>query len=105
VTSDWTRNFQFNKQTRVAKAFGYFGQGVSTSNLAGRIVSDLIYENKSSLTELPMVQHSSTKWVPEPFRWIGARYVQSEIRRLDNRAESIGIAPNGRTLAERMTRH
>ncbi|WP_285858461.1 FAD-binding oxidoreductase [Neobacillus niacini] len=105
VTSDWTPNFQFNKQTRAAKAFGYFGQGVSTANLAGRILSDLIYEKKSSLTELPMVQHSSTKWFPEPLRWIGARYVQSEIRRLDDRAESIGIPPNGNTLAERMIRH
>lgn len=49
VTSDWTPNFQFNQQTRVAKIFGYFGQGVSTANLAGRILTDLIYEKKLPL--------------------------------------------------------
>ncbi|ETI69030.1 NAD(P)/FAD-dependent oxidoreductase [Neobacillus vireti] len=105
VTSDWTPNIQFNQQTRVAKIFGYFGQGVSTANLAGRILTDLIFEKKSSLTNLPMVQHSSAKWVPEPLRWAGARYVQSEIGRLDKRSELYGIAPKGNTLAERMIRH
>ncbi|CAH2715166.1 Gamma-glutamylputrescine oxidoreductase [Neobacillus rhizosphaerae] len=105
VTSDWTPNFQFNQQTRVAKIFGYFGQGVSTANLAGRILTDLIYEKKTSLTDLPMVQHSSAKWVPEPLRWVGARYVQSEIVRLDKRSDLYGIAPKGNTLAERMIRH
>jgi glycine/D-amino acid oxidase-like deaminating enzyme len=105
VTSDWTPNFQFNQQTRVAKIFGYFGQGVSTANLAGRILTDLIYEKKTSLTDLPMVQHSSAKWVPEPLRWMGAGYVQSEISRLDKRSDLHGIAPTGNTLAERMIRH
>ncbi|MFF2445578.1 NAD(P)/FAD-dependent oxidoreductase [Neobacillus sp. NPDC058068] len=105
VTSDWTPNFQYDQQTRVAKIFGYFGQGVSTSNLAGRILTDLIYQKQTSLTGLPMVQHSSVKWVPEPLRWIGARYVQSEIGRLDKRSDLYGIAPKGNTLAERMIRH
>lgn len=105
VTSDWTPNFQFDKRTKVAKAFGYFGQGVSTSNLAGRILSDLINDKNTILTELPMVRHSSSKWVPEPFRWIGARFVQSEINRLDKRSELLGISPKGNTLAERIIRH
>ncbi|PWA07610.1 FAD-dependent oxidoreductase [Pueribacillus theae] len=105
VTSDWTPNFQYDKRTRVAKAFGYFGQGVSTSNLAGRILSDLITERKTLLTNLPVVQHSSPKWVPEPFRWIGARFIQSEIERLDKISDLKGIAPKGTSFAERLIRH
>lgn len=105
ITRDWTPNFQFNKQSRIANAWGYVGQGVSTTNLAGRILRDLIINEDSPLVKLPMVQHQSKKWEVEPFRWVGARYVQNGLEKVDNKAEETGQPPTGNTLAERIGLH
>ncbi|SFE80569.1 NAD(P)/FAD-dependent oxidoreductase [Alteribacillus iranensis] len=105
ITRDWTPNFQFNKHSRIANAWGYVGQGVSTTNLAGRILRDLIYEKESSLTKLPMVQHQSRNWEMEPLRWIGARFVQNGLERVDRKSEKTGFSPTGNTLAERIGLH
>jgi hypothetical protein len=52
-------------------AGGYVGDGVGTSNLAGRILADLITGVDSALTRLPWVGHRSRAWEPEPLRWLG----------------------------------
>lgn len=105
VTRDWTPNFVFDPVSRIAAAYGYVGHGVSTANLAGRILTDLISAQPSAVTALPIVQHVSPNWEPEPFRWLGARYVQAGLERVDERAEIFGQAPTGQTLAERWSRH
>jgi hypothetical protein len=51
-----------------------------------------------------MVGHRSRSWEPEPLRWLGARYLQTALARLDAAARS-GRAPTGRSLAERLVRH
>ncbi len=56
----------------LAWAGGYVGDGVSTTNLAGRTIADLIFERDSGLTRLPWVGHRSRDWEPEPLRWLGA---------------------------------
>ena len=38
-------------------------------------------------------------------RWLGARYVQRGLTRVDDRAESTGEPPTGKTLAERLGKH
>jgi hypothetical protein len=38
-------------------------------------------------------------------RWLGVRYVQRGFMRLDRKAEATGVAPTGRSLVERLTRH
>ena len=47
------------------------GDGVATTNLAGRTLSDLIRGEDTELTRLPWVNHKSKLWEPEPFRWLG----------------------------------
>jgi hypothetical protein len=47
------------------------GDGVSTTNLAGRTLADLITGTDSPLTTLPWVGHRSPAWEPEPLRWLG----------------------------------
>ena len=47
------------------------GDGVGTTNLAGRTLADLITGTESELTELPWVGHRSRRWEPEPLRWLG----------------------------------
>jgi glycine/D-amino acid oxidase-like deaminating enzyme len=55
----------------VAWAGGYFGDGVSTANLAGRTLADLILERDSELTKLPWVGHRWRRWEPQPLSWLG----------------------------------
>jgi glycine/D-amino acid oxidase-like deaminating enzyme len=56
----------------IATAGGYVGDGLSTTNLAGRTLADLITGTASELTTLPWVGHRSPDWEPEPLRFAGA---------------------------------
>ena len=102
---DWMPSFSFDPQAGIASARGYTGHGVATSNLAGRTLADLITGRRTALTELPFANHRSRDWEPEPLRWMGARFVQLSMMRLDRLAERRGRAPTGRSLAERLARH
>lgn len=71
VNADWDKG--------VITAGGYVGDGVSATNLFGRIVADLIADREydagrnphSELLRLPVVGPLSRRWEPEPIRWIG----------------------------------
>ena len=102
---DWTPTFSFDAGSGIASARGYTGQGVATSNLGGRTLADLILGRESELTRLPYVNHRSPNWEPEPFRWLGVRFVQASFARLDERTERTGRPATGRTLAERIAAH
>jgi glycine/D-amino acid oxidase-like deaminating enzyme len=71
VPRDWCSSVGFDASTGLAWAGGYVGDGVSTSNLAGRTLADLITGQQSELTALPWVNHRSPSWEPEPLRWLG----------------------------------
>lgn len=102
---DWMPNITYDPATGMAGAWGYTGQGVAASNLAGRTLADLITERSTPLTRLPMAGHRSRAWEPEPLRWMGARFVQASLGRSDRRAERTGRPPSGRSIAERLMRH
>ncbi len=72
VARDWHASVGLDRITGLAWAGGYVGDGVSTTNLAGRTLADLILRNDSPLTDLPWVGHRSPRWEPEPLRWLGA---------------------------------
>ncbi|MFC6357384.1 NAD(P)/FAD-dependent oxidoreductase [Luethyella okanaganae] len=72
VPRDWHATASYNPKTGVALAGGYVGDGLSTTNLAGRTLSDLIREEQTELTALPWVNHRSPQWEPEPLRFLGA---------------------------------
>ncbi len=99
---DWHPTVSFDPATGIATARGYVGHGVSTTNLAGRLLTDLVTGTRSSLTELPIVNHRSPSWEIEPFRWIGIRYAQWALGRLDETTARTGQPPTGRSLAERI---
>ncbi|CAN5917579.1 FAD-dependent oxidoreductase [soil metagenome] len=102
---DFLPNFTYDPATGLAGAWGYTGQGVAASNLAGRTLTDLLTGRSTPLTRLPTAGHRSRRWEPEPLRWLGARYIQRAFGRADRRAERTGRAPRGRSLAERLMRH
>ncbi len=71
IARDWAAHVTLDQNTKIISAGSYVGDGVGTSNLAGRTISDLILDKNTNLTNLPWVQHQSKKWEIEPFRWIG----------------------------------
>ncbi|MGN9913349.1 NAD(P)/FAD-dependent oxidoreductase [Phytohabitans sp. LJ34] len=76
VTSDWSASVGLDRDTGLAWAGGYVGDGVGTTNLAGRTLADLILGVESELTSLPWVGHKSPRWPPEPLRWMGINAVR-----------------------------
>ena len=62
----------FDPTTRIGTAGGYVGDGLSTTNIAGRTLSDLILGRDTELTRLPWVGHRSPHWEVEPLRFVGA---------------------------------
>ena len=71
IPRDWCASVGLDRSTGVAWAGGYVGDGVSTTNLAGRTLRDLILGHDTELTGLPWVNHRSRRWEPEPLRWLG----------------------------------
>jgi glycine/D-amino acid oxidase-like deaminating enzyme len=72
IARDWHASVGLDRSTGSAWAGGYVGDGVSTTNLAGRTLADLITGRDTDLTGLPWVGHRSRRWEPEPLRWLGA---------------------------------
>jgi glycine/D-amino acid oxidase-like deaminating enzyme len=71
IPRDWHSSVGFDRASGLAWAGGYVGDGVATTNLAGRTLADLITGVDSPLTGLPWVGHRSPHWEPEPLRWLG----------------------------------
>ena len=71
IPRDWHSSVGFDRSSGLAWAGGYVGDGVTTTNLAGRTLADLITGADTALTGLPWVGHRSPRWEPEPLRWLG----------------------------------
>lgn len=71
IARDWHASVGLDPQTGIGWAGGYVGDGVATSNLAGRTLADLVLGQDTPLTHLPWVGHRSPAWEPEPLRWAG----------------------------------
>ncbi len=72
VPRDWHAAVSHDPATGIARAGGYVGDGLSTTNIAGRTLADLITGTSTPLTGLPWVGHRSPRWEPEPFRFVGS---------------------------------
>ncbi len=71
ITRDWAASVGLDRSTGLGWAGGYVGDGVGTTNLAGRTLADLVTGADSDLVTLPWVGHRSRRWEPEPLRWLG----------------------------------
>jgi glycine/D-amino acid oxidase-like deaminating enzyme len=83
VPRDWHASVGFDRARGIGWAGGYVGDGVATSNLAGRTLAELITGKVSELTRLPWVGHRSREWEPEPLRWIGVNAGRLLLTRAD----------------------
>ncbi len=102
---DWMPAVRFDAGSRTGSIMGYTGQGVSTSNLAGRLLAGLIGERKTGLETLPLAQRRSPNWEMEPLRWLVVRYMQRAFLRIDEAAEAGRPRPLDAGLADFLGRH
>ncbi|MBK0421695.1 FAD-dependent oxidoreductase [Leucobacter sp. CSA2] len=73
VPRDWAATVGLDRETGIAWGGGYVGTGVTSTNLAGRTIADLILGNDTEIASLPWVNHRVRKWEPEPLRWIATK--------------------------------
>lgn len=94
ATRDWACSVRFDRSTGLATAGGYVGDGVATTNLAGRTLAALITDSGADddgeLARLPWVGHRSRPWEPEPLRWIGVNVARAAARRADSVEQRTG---------------
>jgi glycine/D-amino acid oxidase-like deaminating enzyme len=104
VPRDWWPLVRLDPVTGLGTAGGYVGNGVSTANLAGRTLRDLVLDERTELTRLPWVGRTTRRWEPEPLRWIGANLVYGLYRAADRR-EAAGLPHTSAlaTLASRLS--
>ncbi|GAA2828751.1 FAD-binding oxidoreductase [Kitasatospora paracochleata] len=95
VPRDWCATVGLDRSTGLGWAGGYVGHGVTSANLAGRTLRDLILRQDTDLAQLPWVGRRVRRWEPEPLRWLGIRALYTAYRAADRR-ESAGL---GRTSA------
>ncbi len=76
VPRHWRPCVTYDSASGMGWAGGYVGEGVAATNLAGRILSDLVLDRDTELVRLPWVNDEARRWEIEPLRWIGSRGVR-----------------------------
>jgi glycine/D-amino acid oxidase-like deaminating enzyme len=90
VPRDWFSSVGYDRRTGLAWAGGYVGDGVATTNLAGRTLADLVCGVDSDLVRLPWVAHRSRRWEPEPLRALGLNAALAMMSSADAAEERTG---------------
>lgn len=88
----WAPAVGLDRDTGLAWAGGYVGEGVAAANLAGRTLADLILGRDSELTRLPWVGRLGRPWPPEPLRYIAVRGVNAMMAAADRQEWRTGRA-------------
>jgi glycine/D-amino acid oxidase-like deaminating enzyme len=83
---------------RVSYAFGYTGNGVGPSYLAGRALASLALDRRDRVTRLPIVEPPPVRVPPEPLRYAGGTLVRAALLRRE-RLEEQGRRPGPLTRA------
>jgi glycine/D-amino acid oxidase-like deaminating enzyme len=96
-----------DRQSGIALAGGYGGEGVGASNLGGRTLADLILQHDSELTRQPWVtRHGGLDtlkaWEPEPCRWLGYNAIIQSFAHEDQTLANPRAAPWRRKLASQL---
>ena len=84
VPRDWAATVGLDPRTGIAWGGGYVGTGVTSTNLAGRTIADLILGNNTEVASLPWVNHKVRQWEPEPLRWIATKGLYAAYGVADN---------------------
>jgi glycine/D-amino acid oxidase-like deaminating enzyme len=85
VQRHWRPFVTFNAESGLGSAGGYTGEGVGASNLAARILVDLVLGRETDIRRLSWGDDVARRWEPEPLRWLGAGAIQWFGDRADRR--------------------
>ena len=85
VPRDWSPTVHVDARTGLGWAGGYVGSGLTTTNLAGRTLRDLVLGRDTELTRLPWTGRQVRRWEPEPLRWLGVHGLYRLYRTADRR--------------------
>ncbi|MDF3608016.1 FAD-binding oxidoreductase [Paracoccus sp. DMF-8] len=99
VPRDWCANVAYDPGSGMGWAGGYVGTGVAASNLAGRVLADLVLGRDTDLTRLAWVNRTARRWQPEPLRWLGI-HAMYRLYHLADRQERRGDGRRGSWLAD-----
>ncbi len=102
IARDWCASAGLDRATGLAWAGGYVGDGLSTTNLAGRTLTDLVLGRDTALTALPWTNHRSPRWEPEPFRWLGVTAGLTAMTTADGAEERSGRASRRAAMVNRL---
>jgi glycine/D-amino acid oxidase-like deaminating enzyme len=105
IARDWCASVGLDRGTGLAWAGGYVGDGVSTTNLAGRTLADLVLERDTDLVRLPWVDHRSPRWEPEPLRWLGVSASLAVMTGADAEEQRTGQQSRRAALLRRVLGH
>ena len=94
VPRDWCASIGHDRATGIGFAGGYVGVGVSTSNLAGRVLADLVLGRDTELSRLPLVNRKIRRWEPEPIRWLVVRGMYAALGLADRLEARPGAGPS-----------
>nr|WP_245642528.1 FAD-binding oxidoreductase [Nonomuraea candida] len=90
VPRDWCSTVHLDHASGLGWAGGYVGSGVTTTNLAGRTLRDLVLRRDTPLTRLPWVGRQVRQWEPEPLRWVGVQLIYALFRAADRHENERG---------------
>ncbi|TDD15654.1 NAD(P)/FAD-dependent oxidoreductase [Nonomuraea diastatica] len=90
VPRDWCSTVHLDHASGLGWAGGYVGSGVTTTNLAGRTLRDLVLRRETELTGLPWVGRQVRQWEPEPLRWAGVQLIYALFRAADRHENERG---------------
>lgn len=105
IARDWWASVGFDRRTGFAWAGGYVGDGVGTSHLAARTLSDLILGHATERTTLPWVNHRSRQWEFEPLRWLGTNLGVRVMTRADAKEARQGRPSRAASMFARQLGH
>jgi glycine/D-amino acid oxidase-like deaminating enzyme len=83
VPRDWAASVGHDAETGLGWAGGYVGTGVTTTNLAGRTLADLVLGRDTDLVHLPWAGHRAKRWEPEPLRWLAVNAIYAAYHAAD----------------------
>jgi len=92
VPRDWCASVVLDRATGLGWAGGYVGHGVTSSNLAGRTLTDLVLQRETDLVTLPWVGRKVRKWEVEPARWLAVQSLYLAYHAADRRERASGSA-------------
>jgi glycine/D-amino acid oxidase-like deaminating enzyme len=93
---DWWCSIGLDRGNGIAWAGGYVGDGLATTNLAGRTLTELLTGERTALSDLPWVDHRSRHWEREPLRWLGINATVRLTDRADRHESRTGRADRWR---------